>query len=238
MHYTPRPGFGEATFYRGETENIDLDNISSLTDTITINMGKDLMPNMLNEYVKFYENGKELTFTDDDGVINKTSVLLYNGLLYLVPPCPLLSDTEYSVSLDKNALFADGVKIGYDQTFTFKTAKADLDVVDVTYYKNGTAVEDLDAVTFAAGDKIKAEITVCNANILDEDVYVMLLGYNGKLLTASDITLATAVAEKADNVFETAEITITDPVAFSASAAVWNGDFLPIANATIASGNQ
>ena len=237
-HHIPRPSLGEATFYRGGVGNKDLENISPLTDTISIDVGKDLLPNMIEQYVELYENGKLLTFVDDEGETKDTLILLRNGMLYMVPPCPLQRDTEYSVVLRSDALFADETTIGYDQRFTFTTSKADIDVMDVTYYKNGTKITDLSSVTFARNDKIKAEVTVCNSNISNENIYVTLFGYNNTRLAASDITYVTAVAQKADNVFETAEITITDPTAFSVAVSVWNSDFLPIANATVASGNQ
>ncbi|MBE7031213.1 MAG: hypothetical protein E7409_07295 [Ruminococcaceae bacterium] len=238
IHAVPRPSFGSAVFYKGATSSIETEKVSADVDSFGIAVKGGLLSANLEKNVAFLENGKELTWLTADGDVVKSEVSLINDTIWVVPPRPLLSNAEYTVQLKKNALFADNATIGYDQSFVFHTKTAAVDVVGVEYYKNGTKIENISAATFAAGDKIKAKVTMCNDKTGDEPVYIILLGYNNMVLKAATVLPDFIDAGATAQTFETAEITVEDATGFTLSTVVCNSDFLPIADATIASGNQ
>lgn len=236
-HTVPRPSFGDAVFYQGDIGTAT--SVPADTNAVAVTVNNGLLADNLEHNVELLENGEVLTFVDDDGQILKAQIKLADNKLWIVPPRPFLSNTQYIVRLKKNAVFADNATIGYNQDFVFQTKSSAIDVVNTEYYKNGIKIENLSDVTFEAGDKIKAKVTLCNSMDMGEPVHILMLGYNNTLLSAYESLPITITAGATDQTVETPEITVTDPVKFSSTAVVVrNSDFLPIAGAKSVSGNQ
>lgn len=238
IHTVPRPGFGSAVFYQYDGSTIDTTSVSADTTAFAITVNNGLLEEDLEQNIEFLENGEVLTFEDDYGDTLFANVLLIGNKLWIVPPRPLLSNTKYTVRLKAGALFADNATIGYDQDFDFETKTATVDVVSTEYYKNGVKIDDLSDVTFVAGDTIKAVVTLCNGTDSGYPVHILMLGYNGTMLSGYESLSATITAGATDQEVETPEITISSPTEFSATAIVCDSDFLPIADSESVSGNQ
>ena len=237
-HTIPRPGFGEGTFYHDGASTTDVSSVSADVNAVAVIVKNGLLPDNMDKHISLLENGKELVFFDDAGDAKKASVKLVGEKLWIVPPRPLLSNTNYTVRLKKSALFADNVAIGYDQDFEFQTGTATIDVINTEYYKNGIKIANPSDITFAAGDKIKVSITLCNGTDSGYPVHILMLGYNGTMLSGYESMSATITAGATDQEVETPEITISSPTEFSATAIVCDSDFLPIADSKSVSGNQ
>jgi len=223
-HIKPRPTYKSIEFHKGAETFTDTAAVPADIDTIVITTeGTGLNSENFEKNISLLENGEEFSYRVDGELTKSAALLKDEYTIKIVPVRPLRSDAVYTVHLASAALFDDSKEpVGYDLDYSFATAYKGLDIKDITWYKNGVQIEDPSTVTFVANDTLKAEITMCNGAILDENVVLLLMGYNGNRLTLPGIKPATVSAGATGQVLETATITITDPTGFSATAAVWD----------------
>ncbi len=229
-HIVPRPGLGEVKFYIDDESTDDVLNVSARTNAISVKVDGGLIDKDIDSNVLLLENGEVLKGRDGNGDMKKSEVALFGDTLWIIPPRPLLKDASYTVRLKGDATFRDNAKIGYDQDIEFETSYHAKDVKKAEFFINGEKIDNISSANPSSGDRLKAKVTVINET--NEDLYILFASYEENFLKEIKVIKAEPDISQDEKTFETEEIVIEKSEKFSASVAVWDNDFIPIAKST------
>ena len=187
--YAPYAGVDGLTFTINESANLT----QAPAGTTAVNVNFDTaMATTAGKYISLISNGV---------AVPSTGAFSNDGLTYTITPStPLLAATQYTVTVNKNALTQDGGRLVEEYTNSFTTGAGALTVSDFAITSAGEAINALPT----AGTAVNLSLTASNTTSAAENVWLIIAEYTAGRFTG-------AKAEQASIAIGTDTYSLSEP---------------------------
>ena len=168
--YAAYAGVDGLTFTKNESAN--LTQAPAGTTAVDVNFDT-AMATTAGKYISLISNGV---------AVPSTGAFSNDGLTYTITPStPLSADTQYTVTVNKNALTQDGGRLVEEYTNSFATGAGAFTVSDFAITSAGEAINALPT----AGTAVNLSLTASNTISADENVWLIIAEYTDGELTGA-----------------------------------------------------